>query len=58
MIIFVLAFSLAGNAITGYSEYKIFSKLLINACEVINILEIKKPNKTQLNVPGQAESRR
>ncbi len=46
MIIFVLAFSLACNAITRYSEHKIFSKILINAYEVINILGIKEPNKT------------
>ncbi|GEM_PF-2505439 len=42
MIIFVLAFSLAGNAITRYSEHKKFSKLLINACEVINYFRNKE----------------
>ncbi|NLD35806.1 MAG: hypothetical protein GX654_02970 [Desulfatiglans sp.] len=42
LVIFVLAFSLAGNAITRFSEHKKISKLLINVCEVINYYRNKE----------------
>ena len=36
VIIFILAFILAGNSITRYFEHKKFSKLFSNACDVIH----------------------
>lgn len=42
LIIFVMAGSLAGNAITRYTEHKKFSKLFMNAFEIINYYTNKK----------------
>jgi hypothetical protein len=36
LVIFILVFSLASNSIARYFEYKKFSKVIMNACEVIN----------------------